>query len=170
MLLKTNGVWKQCLPMIKRNGVWVNYEETYLKQNGLYKPTKLPWVTNGHLVTLALHPYNDGVRRAFIKSGDGIPGSLNMGALNKPSVTINGQVYKIRGVEMGPDMTNWTYVSIQLLGSPPIDKMRKIAFLGDVGGIYVSHSWNAGVQCTFISYKFPGSYIPPVSTPLKLRF
>lgn len=171
MLLKTNGVWKQALPMVKRNGSWIDCEETFIKRNGIYVPIKLPFVTDGHEVTLAVFNYNGGNRHSFIRNDTAnAMGDFQRGSINKPSVTIGGQLFYFRGVETGPDVNNWKGLSLQLFGDVPVDKMRKVLYLNGVPAIYTSHWTHTTLMATFINFLFAEPYVPPVNVPLELKF
>lgn len=171
MLVKANGIWKQGLPLVKSGGVWKECKDSYIKRNGIYVPTKPPFSTDGHTVTLATFDYNGGIRHSFIRNGTGTSiGAVQRGAMNKLSVTIGGQSFYFRGVETGPDVNNWRGLSLQIFGEVPVDKMRKILYLNGVPAFYVSHAQHPTVLGTFINFLFAEPYVPPVGVPLELKF
>ena len=178
------GLWRQVLPKIKIGGVWRDVDTGWIKQNGVFRKFKYPFVTAGE--TLSLHQTlgtktngSTYERRSFIRHGSGpvvggTPGSVAYGNLTKFKYNVDGLLWDIRGIETGSDVVSgvagWKWVSLQWFGTVDSNKLARVIYLNGHTAIFKAGAYNPDYDITFLTYELIEARQFPIDTNLSIRF
>jgi len=178
------GLWRQILPKVKVGGVWKDVDVGWIKQNGVFRKFKYPFVTAGETLSLyrGINTRPDGSqfeRRSFIRGGNGpavggVPGAAIQGSLTTFKYNVDGLVWDIRGIETGSDVVGgvaaWKWVSLQWFGSLDSNKLARVIYLNGHTAIFKTGGYNPDFDMTFLTYELIEAHQFPFNTNLSIRF
>lgn len=178
------GLWRQVLPKIKIGGVWKDVDTGWIKQNGVFRKFKYPFVTAGETLTLTQWTITnaDGStyeRRSFIRQGNGptvggVPGGAIRGSLTKFKYNVDGLLWDIRGIETGSDVVAgvaaWKWISLQWFGPIDSNKLARVIYLNGYTAIFKVGGYEPTLDMTFLTYELIEARQFPFNTNLSIRF